>query len=171
MGSYSRRRAFTIFEVLIVIALIAMLTAVLVTGAIHLTRNTAITPDDIFWKAVSETRRMALLSGREVRLSYSDKDKEHVLVARGMDGAEQRFSFDGQSEVIIDFLSTQKGGSSMLLAGQLVETQTLPYVTFYGDGTCSPFRVQMRTGRAGTPHTLMIDPWTCAMVLNANTEK
>jgi len=160
-----RAGAFTVLEVVMVIALIAMLTGVLVTGSVRLANSRAATPEDVFWKAVMETRKMALLSGREVRLSYSDKDKERVLVAKATDGIEQRFSFEWTGELKLDFLSTQKGSSTMLLAGQLVETQTMPFVTFYGDGTCSPFRLQLRTG--GEARTLAIDPWTCSLVLTA----
>jgi len=162
------RRGFTILEILMVIALVAMLTGVLVTGAIQFTRNQAITPEDVFWKAVAETRRMALLSGRDVKFSYAGKDlsKERALVARAADGTEQRFPFGQAGELNVDFLSTQKSTSSILLGGQLVETQTIPSVTFFGDGTCSPFRLQIRTG--GEPRTITIDPWTCAQVLPAD---
>ena len=52
----------------------------------------------------------------------------------------------------------------VLVGGQLVETQTLPSVTFYGDGTCSPFRAQLRN-KGVDPRVLEIDPWTCAQVL------
>ena len=51
----------------------------------------------------------------------------------------------------------------MLADGGLVETQPRVSVTFYEDGTCTPFRVQLRT-RDGA-HLLSIDPWTCAPVL------
>lgn len=150
-----------------VIALIAMLTGVLVTGGVHLTRDKAITPEDVFWKAVMETRRVALISGHEVCLSFKprSRDDEPALVARMADGTEQRFSFEqaNQREFIIEFLVMQKGGGSMLLGGQLVETQTVPFVTFYADGTCSPFRLQIRAG--GEPRVIEIDPWTCALVL------
>ena len=54
----------------------------------------------------------------------------------------------------------------MLLGGQLVETKTLPYVTFYGDGTCSPFRLQIRT--TGEARVIAIDPWTCSLVLTSD---
>ena len=159
--------AFTVLEVLMVIALIAMLTGVLVTGSARLASGRAVTPEDVFWKAVTETRKAALLSGREVRLSFAGKDKEPALVAQA-GGEEQRFPFEAPGELKLDFLSTQKGSSSILLGGQLVETQTIPYVTFYGDGTCSPFRLQIRVG-TGEARTITIDPWTCSLVLPAGT--
>jgi len=156
-----------VLEVLMVIALIAMLTGVLVTGSARLASGRVVTPEDVFWKAVMETRKAALLSGREIRLSFSDKDKEHAVVAKSADGAEQRFPFEWAGDLKLEFLSTQKSSSSILLGGQLVETQTIPFVTFYGDGTCSPFRLQIRAG--GEPRIIAIDPWTCSLVLPAAT--
>jgi len=158
---------------MIVIALISLLAGVLVTGGLHLTRESSATPEETFWKAVTEARRMALLSGHDVRMSFigaAKGDKERALVIRAQDGTEKHIDFEPQpGELIMEFLSAQKGGPSILLASQLVETSTMAYVTFYGDGTCSPFRVQIRTG--GEPRTLMIDPWTCALVLPGTEEK
>jgi len=51
----------------------------------------------------------------------------------------------------------------MLLGGELVETGTMPYVTLYRDGTCTPFRVQFHS--SGAARIIAIDPWTCAEVL------
>jgi general secretion pathway protein H len=161
--------AFTILEILMVLAMIGMITAVLVTGSIRLISGHPAAPEEVFWKAVLETRRAALLSGHEIRMSYTDKDKERALVAKALDGTDQRFPFETAGELKVDFLSTQKSASSMLIRGQLVETQTIQYVTFYGDGTCSPFRLQIRTG--GEARTLTIDPWTCSLVLPADTSQ
>jgi general secretion pathway protein H len=64
----------------------------------------------------------------------------------------------------VDFLSSKAGGgSSILVGGTLLETGALPHVSFYSDGTCSPFRVQFRS--KGAAHVISIDPWTCAQTL------
>ena len=73
----------------------------------------------------------------------------------------------GGEDLRIEFLSTQKFEATVLIGGVLLETATLPQVTFYADGTCTPFRVQLRNGVGGVPVTLAIDPWTCAPVLTA----
>jgi general secretion pathway protein H len=52
----------------------------------------------------------------------------------------------------------------VLIGGTVVETEPLAAVTFYNDGTCTPFRVQLRAN--GAAHILSIDPWTCAPVLS-----
>ncbi len=155
-------------EIMIVIAMISLLTGVLVTGGLHLTREGAASPEDTFWKAVTEARRIALLSGRDVRMRFAgDASKDgsgRALVLRTPEGSERRVAFEtSPGELAVEFLPVSSGGTSILLAGQLIETTVLPQVVFYGDGTCSPFRVQIRTG--GAPRTLAIDPWTCALVL------
>lgn len=161
----SSRAAFTLLEVLLTLALIGLLTSVLVVGAMSLTEPKPITVEDVFWKAVGESRKTALLSGHEVRLRFVTKGKTYALVATGPRG-EQRFPIEKQEDVKVDFLSLQKSGSAILINSQLVETQTIPYVTFFGDGTCSPFRLQIRTA-GGPARSLSIDPWTCAPVLSA----
>lgn len=158
------RRAFTLLEVLLTLALVAMIAGALVTLSVHLTEPRAATVEDVFWKTVAEARKQALLTGREVRLRFVGKEKSHAFVTSGPDG-EQRFPVENEAEVTVDFLSTQKASSAILIRSQLVETQVIPFVTFYGDGSCTPFRVQIRTG--GPARSISIDPWTCAPILAA----
>jgi prepilin-type N-terminal cleavage/methylation domain-containing protein len=160
-----RGGGFTLLEVLLTLAVIALMSGVLISGAVGLTESKAGTPEDLFWKAAADSRKQALLSGNEVRLRFVAKNKTYALVATSATG-EKKFPYEGAGELTIDFLSTQKAASAILIRSQLVETQTIPYVTFYGDGTCSPFRVQFRTG--GPAHSLSIDPWTCAPILNTS---
>lgn len=160
------RRAFTLLEVLVTIALIALLTGALVVGANRLLGDRPKTADELFWAAVAETRKDALLNNRDARLGFDSKTHEFVTLSGG---AETRRPFVAKGVGEFDFLAPKStgSGSAMLLGSQLVETQTLPFVTFYADGTCSPFRAQLKS-RNGA-RVLEIDPWTCAQVLSAQT--
>lgn len=157
-------RAFTLLEILITLALIALLAGALVAGAGRLLKDQPTTPAEIFRKALTEARQYAIEKNVEVRLSFDAKNR--VFTASTREGTRS-YPVAGDADLAIDFLAAQKGGSTVLIAGVLVETQTVPYVTFYPDGTCSPFRVQFRMN--GNASVTAIDPWTCAPVLETKT--
>jgi prepilin-type N-terminal cleavage/methylation domain-containing protein len=162
-------RGFTLLEILLALALMVLLLGVLVTASIQLTDKKALTAEEVFWQAVRESREQALLSGLDVRLRFVNKEKTRALVASSIKG-EEKYPLQGANEeTVIDFLSAQKSSSAILIRSQLVETSTIPFVTFYGDGTCTPFRVQFRVG--GQARSLTIDPWTCAPVLQAGEKR
>lgn len=158
------RSGFTLLEVLITIALIALLTGVLVIGTNRLLGDRPKTADELFWIAVGAARKDALLNNHDVRLVFDTKTHEFVASAAGV---ETRHAFVPKEIAELDFLAAKSVGTSsaILMGGQLVETQTIPAVTFYGDGTCSPFRAQIKS-RNGA-RVLEIDPWTCAPMLTA----
>ena len=163
-GARSDRCAgFTLLEILLTLAIIAAMAAVLVSGTVRLTEMKPVSPQEIFWKAVQETRKRALRSGTEQQLRITGKNRSLALVASGP-GGDTNYPFKATSDLQIEFLGPAKSGSAILIGGQLVETGSVPFVTFYGDGTCSPFRVQFHSG-AGAPFLVSIDPWTCAPVL------
>lgn len=156
-----RPAAFTLLEILLAVALIGLLAAALVSGAVGLVGEKSAAPTDIFWQAVGAARRTALERDRDVTLSVDAKEKRFTLTA---DGATQYFALPPKRDIEVGFLPLTAGRSSVLIGGDLLETQTLPAVTFYADGTCTPFRAQFRTpGAAAT--VLAIDPWTCAPIL------
>lgn len=155
------RRGFTLLEILLVIALLALISAALVTISLHLIETKPTTPKAIFWEAATEARKSALKHERDARLSFDDKNKQFVL-----NDGEKTWPVPNSRDLTIDFLQVQSDHrSSILLAGDIVDTNTIPFVTFYADGTCSPFRVQIR--KNGAPQIIEIDPWTCAPVLPA----
>lgn len=166
--SLRTRGGFTLLEALVTIALIALLTGVLVVGVNGMMRDHPKSPEELFWAAVGEVRKEALLGNRDVRMSFDAE--AHEFVARSQ-GGETRYPFVAKEISELDFLGPKTTGnfSAILIAGQLVETQTLPFVTFYGDGTCSPFRVQLKT-RIGA-RVLELDPWTCAPMLTEETTR
>ncbi len=171
-------RAFTLLEVLLSLAIIALVASTLIGGASHLLSETPATPHDVFWKSVQEARKTALKSGREVRLKF-DKEKRHFYLLDGLaptvlaaDGftreARPLTTFPlvgpGAAELTVEFLNAStKGGSLILVGGVAIEANPATHVTFYSDGTCSPFRAQF--SRPGAASIQSIDPWTCAPVL------
>ncbi len=158
------RSGFTLLEVLITIALIALLTSVLVVGTNRLLSARPKSADELFWAAAGEVRKDALLNNRDVRLILDTKTHEFVAWS---DGVETRHPFVAKETAELEFLAPKGPGisSAILVGGQLIETQTIPFVMFYRDGTCSSFRVQLKT-RNGA-RVLDIDPWTCAPMLAA----
>ena len=159
----SGRHGFALLEILLVVALVGIISSVLLVGGSTLLRERAVTADDVFWRAVSEARRFALLHQQEVRLSYDRESRRFTAVTR--DGSES-FPVPGEGELQIDFLAAQRAGRAILVGGVLLETQVLPAITFYDDGTCTPFRVQLRTGTE-QPRIIAVDPWTCAPMLES----
>ncbi|MFA6287103.1 MAG: type II secretion system protein [Opitutaceae bacterium] len=162
-----RHAGFTLLEILVVIGLIALLSGVLIVGTSRLLGDRQASADEIFWKTVGEVRKSALLDNRDIRLRFDEKTKEFVA---GSGELERRFPFAPREAMTVDFMAPSSVGSSasILIAGQLVETQTLPSVMFYGDGTCAPFRVQLK-GKISAS-ILEIDPWTCAPILKTQPQ-
>jgi len=155
------RRGFTLIEILLVVALIGLISWILIGGSTALMTDKP-SPDDQFWRATAAARKEALEEGHSVLMTY---DK----VARGFvlnDGSQKRtLPVTGGDDLVIDFHPVQSdSSSSVLIGGTLVETEPLAAVTFYNDGTCTPFRVQLRAD--GAAHLLSVDPWTCAPVLS-----
>ena len=157
------RRGFTLLEVLLVLALIGLLASVLVGGAAQLLNNKPMSADDVFWNAVEEARKMALKSDGDAVLTYQDdQEKGKAFVVTGASGSKS-FPIPKPGDLEVTFLSGQKGGNLIMVGGTVLETQKIPSVTFYADGTCTPFRVQFF--RNGATHAAQIDPWTCAPML------
>lgn len=154
------RGGFTLIELMVVVGLIALLAGVLITGSTRLLADRPVTVEQVFWQALEDARKEALVEQREVRLRY-DADRK-ALVATSLAGS-RAFPLP-PGEVQLEFLAPAPSSSNVILiGGLLVETQPLASVVFFDDGTCSPFRVQIRTG--GPARILTIDPWTCAEIL------
>ena len=160
-------RGFTILELLLALAIVALIGTVLIGGSAQLLSDKPTSPEDIFWKAVQQSRKLALKSGNEVRLTFvDDRDKGKSFAVNGEgDVKEYPLPAATASDLVVTFLVAQKGGSAVLIGGTLVETQAIPFVAFYADGTCTAFRAQFQ--RNAGVHTVSIDPWTCAPILEA----
>ncbi|MBS0662063.1 MAG: prepilin-type N-terminal cleavage/methylation domain-containing protein [Verrucomicrobia bacterium] len=153
-------RAFTLLEIILAIAVLALLAGVLVSASADLIGDKPVSAEDVFWKATQRARAAALNGEHEVRLSFEPKDKVFILD----DGVTpQKLALPPGRDAEVDFLAGQATGNSILVGGELMESKPIPFVTFYPDGTCSSFRVQFRAGNSA--RVVAIDPWTCAKIL------
>jgi general secretion pathway protein H len=159
----SRPGGFTLLEIMLSLAVIALVAGVLVSGAVGLMGDKPATAEDVFWNTVLEARKLALKDERDARVSFDAHDLKFVVD----DGTHTKeFAVPPSRDLAVDFLApAQSGRSTVLIGGELVESQKIPFVIFFSDGTCSPFRVQFRN--AAGPRVVNIDPWTCAKVLPA----
>lgn len=168
--------AFTLLEILLTILLIGLLGAALIGGSAQLLSEKPVATEDVFWASVQAARKAALKAEHEVRLKFDSEKKRFLLFdgqaaslpAPGEVGVEEvplaEFPIASATpELAVDFLVQTKGGNAILVGGVLLESQPIPYVTFYADGTCTAFRLQIF--RSGGAHILTIDPWTCAPML------
>lgn len=154
-----RRGGFTLVEVILVLAVVVLVGTLLIPGASSMLRQmSGEEPEQIFWDSVIAAREQALTGNHTVELRF-DKEK-HQLQWSDLAGMQRKELPEGVS---LQFLQ-QLAGSSILLGGQLVETQEVPVMRFYADGTCDAVRVQIQR-KDSPPATLAIDPWTCAPVL------
>ena len=155
--------AFTLLEILLALALVALLAGALIGGSSALLADKPVSPDDVFWSTVRAARKSALNGQQDLNLRYDEKAKSFQLTAP--DGTVQSFPVPvAAADLAVDFLAAQKTGGSILLGGTVVETEPLTGgVTFCADGTCTAFRLQIRAN--GGAHILAIDPWTCAPVI------
>jgi hypothetical protein len=128
-------------------------------------RQRQTSPQEVFWQACDAARTDALKTGLEVTLSFDDKTKAFVC----NDGQNPPATLPVPSpdpDLAVDFHANDPSvANEVLIGGTLVETHPLPSVSFFSDGTCSPFHVQFRA-KSGA-YTVAIDPWTCAKALPA----
>jgi len=156
-GDGGASRAFTLIEILLVLALLALFGTIFVSGVTPMLRAMdSRGPEQLLNEVILGAREQALSSGREIELRY-DAEKRH-LVWHGAGGVQVEELPLGTS---VELLPMEKGGS-ILLGGVLTEAQEpLRRVRFFPDGTCDPFRIRVREPERA-PRLLVVDPWTCA---------
>ena len=148
------------------LALIGLITAVLAAGITRVFSDEHPSPDDVFWQACRSAERLATLGEHDVSLGFDSK-RRALVWTDGRESGAAPFDPAG-GDISVQFLEAQAGGSLILIAGQVVETQEVKRVTFFPDGTCSAFRVQFRV--ADKTWQVNIDPWTCAPVLEKSAQ-
>jgi prepilin-type N-terminal cleavage/methylation domain-containing protein len=165
MSERRRRSGYTLIEILLALAIVALVGALVLPGLNSMLRTIGNEePDRILWDAITAAREDALNRNHAIWLRFDEKEKL-LLWGDGRTVATKAWPAD----TTLQLLEPSRTATA-LIGGQLVETQEVKEVKFYADGTCDPFRAQIRVGTA-PPQTIGIDPWTCAPVLRAEDKR
>jgi prepilin-type N-terminal cleavage/methylation domain-containing protein len=161
-GTWRRRGSgFTLVEVLLALAVMALLGTLLLPGVNSILRSLAVSaPDQLVWETLNQVREQALTGNRTVWLQ-PDLENSRLVWSDG----RQSWTKELPAGCQVQLLQAQSG-SKVLIGGQLIETREVAGVNFYPDGSCDAFRVQLRKGPLA-PQILLVDPWTCAPIIAA----
>ncbi len=152
----SPARGFTLIEVLLVLALLALFSALFIPGVNSILRQiNERGPEQALAETILAARGAALESGRTVTLTY---DAEHRAL-RADNASVTDLVLESGSQLT---LLPPTAGAVILLGGQAVETGELRRIRFFADGTCDPFRVRLQQGKDAA-RVWSADPWTCAL--------
>lgn len=151
------RRAFSLIELILMIALLGLMAALFVTGGSDLFRSRQRTMADVFWEAVQAARLQAIQQDTVVTLRFDEKTRQ---ILWGTTGEPHAVAWPGRN---LEFLPADTR-NTILLGGQLVDTGRLARVRFHADGTTDRFRAQL-TDTEGRVSQLELDPWTAAPVV------
>ena len=98
------RFGFTLLEILLALALIALLATVFISGSSALLAEKRLSPDDQFWNVCAEARKSALNGEHDVILGFDQKALAFTLD----DGVAPRsIPVTGARDLIVDFLPAE----------------------------------------------------------------
>ena len=162
------RRGFTLIELIIVIALVALIGGLVVINAEAIFRGLGEEPvDRILRKAVREARFQAAYLKEPIRLSFDEENSVFHLTGSGGQGlATFKTGEEGTSEDIeVEFeqILPEEG----LNRNARQETVEIEAVIFRPDRSSTPFQVMIRQGNR--PYTLQFDPFS-DIVINDSRE-
>lgn len=164
------RRGFSLIELLIVIALIAILGTLVVVSAEGMLSGLGSDPNErVFQKAV-----------REARFQAASLKENAFLVYHGEDGALRIYDETGQ--LLSEFAISKVGGDDfpLLVFAQILpatgldsfsneETVEIKQVVFRPDRSSTPFQVTLREN--GSDFTLRYDPFSAIVVDDSRNPK
>ena len=166
----SRSRGFTLIEVILTVALIALISSAFVFNLNSLLRNTAIESlENEYWRAVDDARTNAVFKQQPHYIEW-DSDSRSFVVASS--GRKKSFTMDtsefGDVEIDILFEEIAPENSYVLIGGKLVATRKIATVGFFPDGTCTPYTVTLKI--ADFESRFQMDPWTGVRLVDPNDE-
>jgi prepilin-type N-terminal cleavage/methylation domain-containing protein len=166
------RHAFTLLEVLLVLALIGSAASVFVISIDSIARTTpADSLESAFWTSLRDAREAAMRTRRVHEIAFNVGDMQFVIEGGGnvsiesvdLEGVSESDTFEA---VFTQVLPTN---TFTLLRGRLVTEREITSMLVFPDGTCQPVTVEFRF--PGGTRRLPIDPWTCAELIDEDEEE
>lgn len=165
-----RRRGFTLFEVLLVIALIAVAGTMFLVSVESLGRSSpADAFEGAFWRALAQGRERALATRRTVELRWDEEAKAFVLSGLAGDTQVPVGGEAAGKDCAATFSEEVAANDFILVRGALVTRRPARAVRLFPDGTCQPFAIEFELGTY--KRRVVIDPWTGAEMLGADAEE
>ncbi len=155
------RCGFTLVELMLTMALIALLSSLFIWNINALLKQGELEAlQNELWAAVEKAKQSAVFSRQRHRVRF-DKDQQAFMVSSG--GEEVPFIVDTSGmgediEIEVLFKKVLPRDGYRLVRGELVTHREVDSVTFYPDGTCTPFSVDLTIGDYKSGY--QIDPWT-----------
>ena len=147
---------FTLIEILLVLALLALFSALFIPGVNSILRQiNERGPEQALAETILAARGAALESAKTVTITYDAERR----VLRADNPAVADLALEAGTALT---LLPPTGGAVILLGGQAVETDELRRIRFFADGTCDPFRVRLQENKEAA-RIWVADPWTCAL--------
>ena len=146
---------------MLTIALIALLSSLFIWNINSLLKQGELEAlQNELWGAVARAKQSAVFS-RTPRVVRFDKELQAFIVSAGNEQITFEVDTDNFSEGVeieVVFNETLPRDGYRLVRGELVTQREIESVTFYPDGTCTPFSVDLRI--AEFQSSFQIDPWT-----------
>ncbi len=159
--------AFTLFEVLLVIALIAVAGTMFLVSVESLGRSSPADEfEGAFWRAMGQGRERALATRRPVELWWDEEAKSFVLTGLAGDTSVPVAGEAAGKDCVATFSEEVAANDFILVRGALVTRRPTRSVRLFPDGTCQTFAVEFELG--AYKRRVVIDPWTGAEMLTGD---
>ncbi|HUG10670.1 MAG TPA: prepilin-type N-terminal cleavage/methylation domain-containing protein [Opitutaceae bacterium] len=165
------RSAFTLLEVLLVLALIGSAASVFVISIDSIARTTpADSLEGAFWASLRDAREAAMRTRRVQRITFNPDDMQFVVEGGGNVRTENvdLEGTSGSDKFEAVFKQVLPSNTFTLIRGRLVTEREITSMLVFPDGTCQPVTVEFRF--PGGTRRLPIDPWTCAELIDGDEE-
>jgi len=162
-----RTGAFTVLEVLLVLFLIALLGTIFVVNIDNLLRDREeASVERAFWDASHKARMQALFLRKPVSLFFDEENSAFQMISEGnlLETFPARNTTATGDPITVHFVQQRASNELILIRGQLIDNQPIAQVSYYPDGSCTSFWLQLDF--AGESRQIQVDPWTGAEMLS-----